>query len=222
MTGTTQFSEAVSTTTRALAAHDSRGPRKESAAEDHRGRARRRGGAGRPRPPRSRSHQRSENPPHVLPLLPGVGPQGALVPGRREVGIMASIERAAAPSAPVTGLGAREGGICCPLCKTKLSVESHFVLQSTDGPVDCVKGCCGTGHRFACPVADLERHSGLEIPPRPQAATSRERRRGPDQQALPLRQLPPEMRAGELRPRQGGGSASVRRDHPRPRAGQTR
>jgi hypothetical protein len=133
---------------------------------------------------------------------------------------VASVERAAVPSAPVAGLGAGERGLCCPLCKSKLSVESHFVLQSTDGPLDCVKGCCGTGHRFACPIADLERLTGPEIPPRPQAATSGEGTRGPDQQALPLRELPREMLAGELRPRQGRGgglSASVRRDHPRRR-----
>jgi hypothetical protein len=131
--------------------------------------------------------------------------------------VMSFDGRATAPHPPGAGPGGREGGLHCPLCKTKLSVESHFVLPSTDGPIECVKGSCGTGHRFACPIADLERPLASEIPSPPLAGPAGQHSGGPGRLTAPLRELPPEMLAGQLRPRQGRGgglSASVRRAHP--------
>ena len=40
----------------------------------------------------------------------------------------------------------------CPLDDSPLDVESHFVLESTTGPVAHVKGCCQEGHHYCGPV----------------------------------------------------------------------
>lgn len=57
----------------------------------------------------------------------------------------------------------------CPECGESARVESRFVLESTDGPIEHCKVRCPHGHWFLLPVSMLSRRVGVpavELPPR--------------------------------------------------------
>lgn len=43
----------------------------------------------------------------------------------------------------------------CPACNAPIHVEQRFVMESTDGPIEHVKGLCARGHPVCCAVALL-------------------------------------------------------------------
>lgn len=52
----------------------------------------------------------------------------------------------------------------CPGCGEIAEIRDHFVLPSTDGPVEHVQTLCVGRHWFQLPTANLERVSAL-VPP---------------------------------------------------------
>lgn len=52
----------------------------------------------------------------------------------------------------------------CPQCGEIAEVSDHFVLPSTDGPVEHVKMLCVRRHRFLLPIASLDQASAQIAP----------------------------------------------------------
>lgn len=52
----------------------------------------------------------------------------------------------------------------CPACGEIAEIRDHFVLPSTNGPVEHVQTLCVSRHWFQLPTATLERVSAL-LPP---------------------------------------------------------
>ncbi len=52
----------------------------------------------------------------------------------------------------------------CPECGEIAEIRDHFVLSSTDGPVEHMRMMCIGRHHFVLPIAGLDRASTLSQP----------------------------------------------------------
>ena len=52
----------------------------------------------------------------------------------------------------------------CPDCGEIAEIRDHFVLSSTDGPIEHTRTMCVRRHHFALPIAGLDRVLALSPP----------------------------------------------------------
>ena len=52
----------------------------------------------------------------------------------------------------------------CPDCGEIAEIRDHFVLSSTDGPIEHMRMICVRRHHFVLPIAGLERVFTLSPP----------------------------------------------------------
>jgi hypothetical protein len=52
----------------------------------------------------------------------------------------------------------------CPACGEIAEIRDHFVLSSTDGPIEHMRMMCVRRHHFALAIAGLDRTSTVSVP----------------------------------------------------------